>query len=62
MPRPVAPGEEVSVDLTWESLIPRVRRRTGIKDDFLSCPIGFPSWVVFEGKRGWNCHRFHANS
>ena len=62
LPREVAPGEEVSVNLTWESLIPRVRRRTGIKDDFLMMSHWFPKLGVFEGERGWNCHRFHQNS
>ena len=59
---PVAPGEELEIELAWESLIPRVRRRTGIKDDFLFMSHWFPKLGVFEGTRGWNCHRFHMNT
>ena len=32
---PLAPGAAVSVLVRWESKVPRVRRRTGYKDDFL---------------------------
>ena len=28
LPRPVAPGESIRVDVEWESQLPRVRRRT----------------------------------
>lgn len=60
--QPVAPGETLELQLEWESLIPRVRRRTGIKDDFLFMAHWFPKLAVFEGARGWNCHRFHMNT
>ena len=62
LPRKVAPGEEVKVEIEWDSQIPRVRRRTGFKDDFLLMAQWFPKLGVFEGDRGWNCHQFHMNS
>ena len=61
-PQPVEPGGRVSVEITWESRIPRLRRRTGYKDDFLFIAHWFPKLGVFEGERGWNCHEFHATT
>ncbi|MEZ6018788.1 MAG: M1 family metallopeptidase [Planctomycetota bacterium] len=62
LPEPVAPGADVEVAIEWQSQIPRVRRRTGIKDDFLLMSHWFPKLGVFEGQKGWNCHRFHMNT
>jgi len=52
----------VELEVEWEARIPRVRRRTGYKDDFLFLAHWFPKLGVFEGQRGWNCHQFHANT
>ncbi len=60
LPREVAPGETLEVEVAWEAQIPRVRRRTGHKGDFLFIAQWFPKLGVFEGERGWNCHQFHA--
>ena len=62
LPTVVYPGERVSVKLEWESLIPRVRRRTGHHEDFLLMAHWFPKLGVYEGGRGWNCHQFHMNT
>lgn len=62
LPEPVAPGESITVDLTWTSKVPRVRRRTGIKDDFIFLSHWFPKLGVYEAGRGWNCHQFHMNT
>ena len=62
LPRPVSPGETAEIELTWESRIPRVRRRTGHRDDFFLMAHWFPKLGVYEGGRGWNCHLFHANT
>lgn len=62
LPEEVAPGATVEVALEWEARIPRVRRRTGYKGDFLFMAHWFPKLGVFEGERGWNCHEFHANT
>lgn len=59
---PVGPGESITIDLAWEAQVPRVRRRTGHKDDFFLMAHWFPKLGVYEGGRGWNCHRFHANT
>ncbi len=60
--KPVPSGESIQIDLTWESQIPRVRRRTGHRDDFFLMAHWFPKLGVYEGGRGWNCHLFHANT
>lgn len=60
--RPVSSGQKLEIELEWESRLPRVRRRTGYKDDFLLVAQWFPKLGVYEAKRGWNCHQFHSSS
>lgn len=55
-------NESVDVEIEWEALIPRVRRRTGQKDDFLFMAQWFPKLGVYETGNGWNCHQFHAST
>lgn len=62
LPFEVADGESIEVDIVWESMLPRVRRRTGVKGDFIYCAQWFPKLGVYEGGRGWNCHQFHMNT
>jgi hypothetical protein len=62
LPGPVESGATVQIDLAWTSQLPRVRRRTGHKNDFLMMAQWFPKLGVFEGERGWNCHQFHNNT
>lgn len=62
LPEPLAPGEGVRVEIEWESQLPRVRRRTGYKDDFLLVAQWFPKLGVYEAGRGWNCHPFHRDT
>lgn len=59
LPTAVANGQTIEIQLAWTSQLPRVRRRTGHKDDFLMMAQWFPKLGVFEGERGWNCHQFH---
>ena len=62
LPRPVAPGESIRVDVEWESQLQRVRRRTGYKDDFMLVAQWFPKLGVYETGKGWNCHQFHSTT
>ena len=62
LPGAVEPGATEVISVSWEARIPRVRRRTGSKGDFLFMAHWFPKLGVFEGERGWNCHQFHANT
>lgn len=55
-------NESVDVEIEWEAQIPRVRRRTGQKDDFLFMAQWFPKLGVYETGNGWNCHQFHAST
>lgn len=56
----VAPGATIEVEVEWTSRLPRVRRRTGTKGDFMLVAQWFPKLGVYEEGRGWNCHQFHA--
>jgi hypothetical protein len=59
---PLKSKERVTVEIDWEAKIPRVRRRTGQKGDFLFMAQWFPKLGVYETGNGWNCHQFHANT
>jgi len=61
LPRPVAPGETISVAIDFRSRLPRVARRTGYKGDFYLVAQWFPKVAVLQ-ESGWNCHQFHATS
>lgn len=62
LPTVVKSGEAVVVKLEWTARVPRVRRRTGYKDDFLFMAQWFPKLGVYESRNGWNCHQFHRNT
>jgi hypothetical protein len=61
LPRPVTPGETISVSIDFRSRLPRVSTRTGWKDDFFLVAQWFPKIGVFQ-ENGWNCHQFHATT
>lgn len=62
LPKLAKTGDLVVAKLTWEAQVPRVRRRTGYKDDFLFVAQWFPKLGVYETGNGWNCHQFHTNT
>lgn len=62
LPRALEPGATLELELEWEAQLPRVRRRTGFKGDFVLAAQWFPKLGVYEDGRGWNCHPFHANT
>ncbi len=62
LPRAVEPGETIAVEIEWQSQLPRVRRRTGYKDDFMLVAQWFPKLGVYEEGEGWNTHQFHMNT
>jgi hypothetical protein len=61
LPKPVAPGETISVALDFVSHLPRVTVRSGYKGDFVLAAQWFPKVGVLE-ENGWNCHQYHATS
>ncbi len=64
LPRPVAPGEAVTVTLDFAAQLPYIFARTGWADEgnFVMAGQWFPKAGVWEGERGWNAYPFHANS
>jgi Peptidase family M1 domain len=61
LPRAVAPGETIQVEIAWENRYPKVFARSGWADDFLMSGQWFPKVGVYQGDR-WNCHAYHANT
>ena len=59
---PLASGDSIDVEVDWRSVVPRVRRRTGSKDNFLLVAHWFPKLGVYEHGRGWNCHPFSSRT
>lgn len=69
LPKPVAPGATIELDVEFTSKLPGAFARTGYEGNFFLVAQWFPKLGVFEprGVRGreepgWNCHQFHANS
>lgn len=61
LPRPVAPGEEITVYLEWTAQVPRTFSRTGAIGTYFFLGQWFPKVGVLEDG-GWNCHQFHAST
>lgn len=61
LPAPVAPGETVEIELTFQAQLPRVFARTGYVGDFFMVGQWFPKLGVWQDG-AWNAYPFHANS
>jgi hypothetical protein len=61
LPEPVAPGETITIDLSWDARVPRTFARTGAIGDFFFVAQWFPKLGVLQDD-GWNCHQFHAST
>ena len=61
LPRPVAPGETVEVELEWRAQVPRTFARTGHRGDHFFFAHWYPAVGVFEAT-GWNCHQFQPST
>ena len=78
LPQSVAPGETITLDITFESRLPEIVARTGWAisesgNPFIFAGQWFPKIAVLEipgqryvpadaSKGVWNAHQFHANS
>lgn len=69
LPRPVAPGETISLEISWNAKAPKLFARAGYVRDFYFVGQWFPKIGVLEPKgcrrraaAGWNCHQYHAYS
>lgn len=60
LPRPVASGESIRVEVAWKSKIPRTFARTGFRGNYFFIVQWFPKLGVFQKDGTWNCHQFHA--
>jgi hypothetical protein len=61
LPRPVNPGMDVVLNISFESKLPYDAPRTGFFGDYFFVAQWFPKiGVLVDGK--WNCHQFHTNS
>lgn len=69
LPKPVAAGETMTLNMKFEVKLPEVFARMGYKGDFIMAGQWFPKVAVYEpaGRRGrtaegWNIHQYHGNS
>jgi hypothetical protein len=63
--QPVAPGDSIELDMTFEVQLPEVFARTGYKGEFAMVGQWFPKIGVLVGEPGretWHCEPFHLNS
>jgi hypothetical protein len=62
LPRAVAPGEVITVEMAWRSVLPEVFARTGFKGNFHMVAQWFPKVAVLEPDGRWARFPFHGNS
>lgn len=60
LPQSVAPGEELTLDIAFQTKLPPCVSRSGYEKNFFSVTQWFPKIGVFEDG-GWNCHQYHSN-
>jgi hypothetical protein len=58
LPGTVGPGETISLEIQWETKVPRPFSRTGVRGDYYFLAQWFPKIGVFEPEGAWNCHQF----
>ncbi|MEL6986514.1 MAG: M1 family metallopeptidase, partial [Bacteroidota bacterium] len=65
---PIPPGASITLDMEWESKIPRIMPRTGYNKEFFFMAQWFPKVGVYEAEGvrcreegGWNCHQYHSD-
>jgi hypothetical protein len=58
LPHPVAPGEEVVLEIDWQLKLPRAIQRVGFEGEYFMVGQWFPQLGVFEPDGTWNCHQF----
>jgi len=62
LPRPVAPGEAITVDLAWEARLPSISLRTGHHRSFHMVAQWFPKIARLEPDGRWAHFPFHRLS
>ena len=61
LPAPVQPGKSVTLDIDFQTRLPRIIARTGFVHDYFLLGQWFPKIGVWQNGE-WNCHQFHINS
>lgn len=62
LPMTVFPGDSLVIDISFTVYLPEIIARSGCQDNFYMIGQWFPKLGVYEEKKGWNCHQYHANS
>ena len=62
LPRPLAPGETLDLELAFTAKIPKTIRRSGYYHNGYFIGQWFPKPGVYQQGKGWNCHQYHLNS
>jgi len=62
LPRPVGPGESVTLRIDFLTRLPHVFARTGYAGDFHFAGQWYPKIGVLDPERGWQAHTFTLNS
>ncbi|WP_248929151.1 M1 family metallopeptidase [Paenibacillus hamazuiensis] len=69
LPKPVAPGEKLTLRTDFTVQLPTVFARMGYLDDFIMAGQWFPKIAVYEpagtrgrAEEGWSIHQYHGNS
>ena len=61
LPTPVQPGKTITLDIDFQTRLPRIIARTGFNHDYFLLGQWFPKIGVWQDGQ-WNCHQFHINS
>jgi hypothetical protein len=59
LPRPIEPGEQLELELEWESVLPDLTVRTGVSQDFVFAGQWFPKLARLEQDGTWAHFPFH---
>lgn len=62
LPRPIAPGESLTLELGWEALLPDIVERTGVSRDFHFVGQWFPKIARLEPDGSWAHFPFHPHA
>lgn len=61
LPRPLAPGETIALEIEWQGHVPPPLARSSVIGDYYLIAQWFPKIGVYlDGK--WNCHQYHETS
>lgn len=62
LPRPIQPGEQLTLDVSWLSTLPDLVERTGVSRDFYFVGQWFPKLARLEADGSWAHFAFHPHA